>query len=65
MPMLSPNEFIKRAPSFANRVAQYSAPPSLTEPGRWDRNGLFVNLLTAIGILAVVGFACEWYVRRR
>jgi hypothetical protein len=36
-----------------------------TAAGKWNWPSVVFDVLIAVGLLAVVAFACEWYVRRR
>ena len=59
------DEFQKRAPTLSARIGwNFESPRCSTENGPWRWDSILLDGFVAFGVLAVVAFACEWYVRR-
>jgi hypothetical protein len=60
------DEFQTRAPNLSARIGwNFESPRCSIKNGPWLWESILLDAFVACGILAVVAFACEWYVRRR
>ena len=58
-------QFLKRAPKIASRIScDFDSSRCDRKKGPWDWDSILFDGFTGVGVLAVVVFACEWYVRR-